>query len=176
MIRDQEVLEMSLQVRILLTLAALVLLPVYSAVASGEVGAFQFTINPASGPQSTAITVTGQGALAGLPVQVMLAVNGETGDGALTVVQVDPDAGGNFSAVVVVPANTSDGRYAVRAEQRDIQGTLLRYYWAGFTVGPILNPTTGGLRETSLALAAVLAALLVGMMAFQGMRLALRRP
>jgi dihydroorotate dehydrogenase len=37
MIRDQEVLEMSLQVRILLTLAALVLLPVYSAVASGEV-------------------------------------------------------------------------------------------------------------------------------------------
>lgn len=167
---------MSLRVRILLTLAALLLLPAYSAVASDDGSMFHFSVSPLSGPQNTPITVSGQGALAGLPVQVMLAVNGETGDGALTVVQVDPDPGGNFTAVVTVPATATDGRYAVRAEQRDIQGTLLRYYWAGFTVGPVLNPTTGGLRETSLALAAILAALLVGMMAFQGMRLALRRP
>ena len=166
---------MFLKVRILLTLAALLLLPVYSAVAGEEDVALRFTVSPASGPQSTPITVTGQGSLVGLPVQVMLATNGETGDGALTVVQVDPDASGSFSAALTVPADAVDGRYAVRAEQRDTQGTLLRYYWVGFSVGPILNPTTGGVRETTLTLTAILAALLVGMMAFQGVRLALRR-
>jgi hypothetical protein len=107
----------------------------------------------------------------------MLATNGETGEGALTVVQVDPDAGGNFTAVVTVPADTPAGRYAVRAEQR-IPDIGRVYWWAGFTVGTttILIPTTGGVREASFALAGILAALLVGMMAFQGVRLALRRP
>lgn len=166
---------MSLKVRILLTLAALLLLPVYSAMAGEELTALRITISSASGPQGTQIAVTGQGAKVGVPVQVMIAANGDTGKGALAVVQVDPDAGGNFAATLTVPADAVDGRYAVRAEQRNPQGSLLQYSWIGYSVGPILNPATGGLRETSLTLAAVLAALLVGLMAFQGMRLALRR-
>lgn len=169
---------MSLRVRVLLTLAALLLLPVYSAVASdGGVG-FRIAVSPSSGPPGTPITVTGQGALVGLPVQVMLVVNGQTGEGALTVAQVEPDASGNFTAVVTVPADTPSGRYAVRAEQRDIHGMGLVFWWAGFTVGTttILIPTTGGVPEASSGLAVILAALLVGMMAFQGVHRALRHP
>jgi len=166
---------MSLKVRFLLTLAALLLLPAYSALAGEELNALSINISPTSGPQSTQIAVTGQGANPALPIQVMIVTNGDTGEGALTVVQVDPDASGNFAATVAVPVGATDGRYAVRAEQRSAQGGLLQFAWVGFSVGLILNPATGGLRETSLTLTAILAALLVSLMAFQGMRLALRR-
>jgi len=167
---------MSLKLRVLLTLAVLALLPAYSALASGEVTALSFTINPTGGPQGTPITVSGQGAQVGLPVQVMLVVDGETGAGALALVQTMPDANGNFTATLTVPAEAAAGRYAVRAEQRNAQGGLVQYYWISFSVGPILSPVTGGLRGSSLTLAGVLAAILVGLITFQGVRLALRRP
>lgn len=166
---------MSLTVRIVLTLIVLALLPAYSVLASGEVTGLSFTINPSGGPQGTPVTVSGQGAQAGLPVQVMLVTDGETGAGALAFVQAMPDANGNFTATLTVPAEATAGRYAVRAEQRDAQGALVQYYWITFNVGPTLVPVTGGWQSNSLTLAGALAALLVGLIAFQGVRLALRR-
>jgi hypothetical protein len=166
---------MSFAMRIMLTVFMLALLPAYAALASGEVSALSFTINPSGGPQGTPITVSGQGAQVGLPVQVMLVTDGETGAGTLALVQAMPDANGNFSATLTVPAEAAAGRYAVRAEQRDAQGSLVQYYWISFNVGPTLVPVTGGWSSGSVTLAAVLAALLVGLVAFQGMRLALRR-
>jgi hypothetical protein len=166
---------MSLNVRILLTLAVLLLLPAYAATAGAEGITLRISISPSSGPQGTDIAVTGEGAQVGIPVQVMIASNGETGEGALAIVQVDPDASGRFAATIKVPPGAVDGRYAVRAEQRSAQGGLLQYYWASFGVGPVLSGISGGLRGVSLTLTATLAAILVGLMAFQGVRLALRR-
>jgi hypothetical protein len=163
---------MSLNVRILLTLAVLLLLPAYAATAGAEGITLRISISPSSGPQGTDIAVTGEGAQVG---QVMIASNGDTGEGALAIVQVDPDASGRFAATIKVPPGAVDGRYAVRAEQRSAQGGLLQYYWASFGVGPVLSGISGGLRGVSLTLTATLAAILVGLMAFQGVRLALRR-
>jgi len=166
---------MSIRMRILLTVLALMLLPAYSAVAGAEGTALQININPISGPQGTNIAVTGTGAQVNLPVQVMLVIDGETGEGAVTVVQVDPDANGGFAANLVVPADLVDGRYALRAEQRTLQGSLLQYYWVTFTVGNVLIPETGGLPGTTMTITAILAALLVSLLLFQGSRLVLRR-
>ncbi|MGQ9792642.1 MAG: hypothetical protein ACUVSF_03060 [Anaerolineae bacterium] len=69
-----------------------------------------FTINPSGGPQGTPITVSGQGAQAGLPVQVMLVTDGETGVGMLAAVQAMPDANGDFTATLTVPAEVAAGR------------------------------------------------------------------
>lgn len=166
---------MSIRLRIVLTLVTLLLLPVYSSVAGAETGTtLRISVSPVSGPQETAVAVTGTGAQVGTPVQVMIASDGNTGAGALTVVQVDPDSSGNFAATIVVPADALDRRYAVRAEQRTAQGSLHQYYWATFTVGNVLIPETGGLQGTSLTLTAVLAALLVSLMLFQGTRLAVK--
>ncbi len=166
---------MSMRLRIVLTLATLLLLPVYSSVAGAETGTtLRISISPVSGPQETAIAVTGAGAQVGTPVQVMIASDGNTGAGALTVVQVDPDSSGDFTATIVGPADALDGRYSVRVEQRTAQGSLLQYYWASFTVGNVLIPETGGLQGTSLTVTAVLAALLVALMFFHGTRLAVK--
>jgi len=164
---------MSLWTRILLTMLVLMLLPGYAAVAGAEGTTLQINISPITGPSGTNIAVTGTGAQADLPVQVMLVSDGETGDGAITVVQVDPDTNGGFAANLVVPANAVDGRYAVRAEQRSLQGTLLQFYWVSFSVGDVLIPETGGLPGTTFTLTAILAALLVLGLIFQGTRLVL---
>ncbi len=179
---------MSLAMRVVPLLFVLVLLPAYSALA--EVITLNFTINPTAGPQGTPIAVSGQGAQVGLPVQVMLVTDGETGAGVLALVQATPDANGNFTAILTVPAEAAAGRYAVRAEQRNAWGGLVQFYWISFNVtGPpvvteppvvaeppaALIPVTGGEQEGSVAPTAVLAALLVGLVAFQGVRLALRR-
>jgi len=162
-----------MRLRILLTLATLLLLPAYASVAGAETGTtLRISVSPVSGPQETANAVTGTGAQMGTPVQVMIASDGNTGAGALTVVQVDPDSSGNFAATIVVPADALDGRRAVRAEQRTAQGSLHQYYWATFTVGNVLIPETGGLQGTSLTVTAVLAALVVALMLFHGTRLA----
>ena len=166
---------MSMRLRIVLTLATLLLLPAYSSMAGAETGTtLRISISPVSGPQETAIAVTGTGAQVGTPVRVMIASDGNTGAGALTVVQVDPDSTGNFAATVVVPTDALDGRRAVRAEQRTDQGSLHQYYWATFTVGNGMIPETGGLQGTSLTVTAVLAVLLVALMFFQGTRLAVK--
>jgi hypothetical protein len=166
---------MSLRIRILLSLLVLMLLPTYAALAGAEGTTLQFSISPISGPGGTNIAVTGAGAQTDLPVQIMLVTNGETGDGAVTVVQVDPDANGGFAANLVVPAATADGRYAVRAEQRSLQGSLLQYYWVSFSIGDVLIPETGGIPTTTLTITAVLAALLVSGLLIHGTRLALRQ-
>ena len=166
---------MSLRVRILLTVAALLLLPVYSATAGDDATPLRITISPMGGPHSSQITVAGLGAQVGVPVQVMITADGNAGEGALTAIQVDPAASGGFAAAITVPADATAGRYAVRAEQRNAQGAVLQYYWVGLRVGSVLNPATGALPETALTLTAILATLLMGLMAFQGVRLALRR-
>ena len=166
---------MSLWTRILLTALVLMLLPAYAAVAGAQGTGLQISISPITGPGGTNIAVTGTGAQVDLPIQVMLVTSGETGDGALTVVQVDPDVNGGFAANLVVPASTADGRYAVRAEQRSLQGSLLQFYWVSFSVGDVLIPETGGLPGTTLTITAILAALLVLGLLFQGTRLVLHR-
>ncbi|MCS7259594.1 MAG: hypothetical protein NZ765_02265 [Anaerolineae bacterium] len=186
---------MSSWIRVVLIVMVLTLVPIYSALA--QVPTLQFTISPTSGAQGTPITVTGQGAQAGLPVQVMLVTDGDTGMGMLAQVQVEPDAAGNFTATLTVPADAREGRYAVRAEQRGTWG-LIHYYWTTFTIGPavmpvaptvtpvvpavvtpvatpIVMPVTGGQQDISSLPYAIFAALLVLLIAGQGARSALRQ-
>lgn len=174
---------MSFGMRVLLILMALTLAPAYSALA--QVPTLQFTISPTSGVQGTPITVTGQGAQVGLPVQVMLVTDGDTGMGMLAQVQVEPDVGGNFVATLTVPSDAREGRYAVRAEQRGAWG-LIHYYWTTFTIGPavipvapavtpvatpvVVMPVTGGQQENTPLPYAMLAVFLVLLIAGQGVR------
>lgn len=169
---------MFLRAVIAVTLIAILLIPVSPAIAGGETDTtLRITISPINGDPGTDIAVTGEGAKAGTPVKVMIVTNGDTGQGAIAEVQVDPADDGTFSATVVVPDGTADGSYAVRAEQRNQGGGLIQYWWVGFQVGggDALLPVTGTLPGTSIAITAVLAALLVAGLAVQGVRRALRR-
>jgi hypothetical protein len=167
---------MSLRVMATLTLAALLLLPVSAVWAGGET-TLRITISPISGDPGVSIAVTGLGAQAGIPVKVMLVTNGDTGEGSIADVSVNPAADGTFSATLVVPEGTKDGSYAVRAEQRNKNGGLIHFWWVGFNVGGggALLPVTGTLPGTSIAFTTVLAALLVAALTFQGVRRLLRR-
>ncbi len=167
---------MSLRVMLALTLAALLLLPIATVWAGGET-TLRITISPISGDPGVSIAVTGQGAQAGLPVKVMLVTNGDTGEGSIADVSVNPAADGTFSATLVVPKDAQNGSYAVRAEQRKQNGSLIQFWWVGFNVGGggALLPVTGTLPGTSIAFTTVLAALLVAALAFQGVRRLLRR-
>jgi hypothetical protein len=157
----------------MLTLAALLLLPAYSALAgAGASASLQFTMNPAGGPPGTTVLVSGCGAVTGIPVQVLLAANGDAGSGAIALVQVDPAVDGTFQARLGVPASLADGRYAIRVEQRNTQGGILQFAWLGFNAGATLLPETGALRNASLTtVPTVLAALLASMLVFQSSRL-----
>ncbi len=167
---------MSLRVMLALTLAALLLLPISTVWAGGET-TLRITISPISGDPGVSIAVTGQGAQAGLPVKVMLVTNGDTGEGSIADVSVNPAADGTFSATLVVPKDAQTGSYAVRAEQRKQNGSLIQFWWVGFSVGGggALLPVTGTLPGTSIAFTTILAALLVVALAFQGVRRLLRR-
>jgi len=167
---------MSARSLMVLTIAAVLLLPVSAALAGGE-ATLRISISPINGDPGTDIAVTGQGAQTGSSVAVMLVSNGDTGDGNIAQVQVDPAADGTFSATIKVPDNTTDGRYAVRAEQRTSEGSLIHFWWVGFQVGggDALLPVTGTLPGTSITITAALAALLVGGLGFQGVRRAMRR-
>jgi len=159
-------------------LALVLLLPTSIAFAGGETDAtIRITISPINGDPGTDIAVTGEGAKSGTPVQVMIVSNGDTGQGEIAKVDVTPAEDGTFSATVTVPEGTSDGSYAVRAEQRNQGGGLIHYYWVGFQVGggDALLPVTGTLPGTSITITAALAALLVIVMAVQGTRRVLRR-
>ena len=155
----------------------LLLLVTSSALAGGEETTLRITISPVSGDPGTDIAVTGEGARAGIPVKVMIVTNGDTGEGAIAEVEVDPAEDGTFSATIVVPEGTADGSYAVRAEQRNQGGGLIHYWWVGFQVGggEALLPETGTLPGTSITVTAALAALLVAGLVAQGVRRALRR-
>jgi len=169
---------MSFRVAVIIVLVIVLLLPTSSAFAGGETDAtIRITISPVNGDPGTGIAVTGEGAKAGIPVQVMIVSNGDTGQGEIAKVEVTPAQDGAFSATIVVPEGTSDGSYAVRAEQRNQGGGLIHYYWVGFQVGggDALLPVTGTLPGTSITITAALAALLVIVMAVQGTRRVLRR-
>jgi len=162
----------------IIILAIVLLLPTSSAFAGGETDAtIRITISPINGDPGTDIAVTGEGAKPGILVQVMIVSNGDTGQGEIAKVEVTPAEDGAFSATVTVPEGTSDGSYAVRAEQRNQGGGLIHYYWVGFQVGGgnALLPVTGTLPGTSITITAALAALLVIVMAVQGTRRVLRR-
>ena len=159
-------------------LALVLLLPTSIAFAGGDTDAtLRITISPINGDPGTDIAVTGEGAKPGTPVQVMIVANGDTGQGEIAKVDVTPAEDGTFSTTITVPEGTSDGSYAVRAEQRNQGGGLIHYYWVGFQVGggDALLPVTGTLPGTSITITAALAALLVIVMAVQGTRRVLRR-
>jgi len=157
---------MSLRVRIMLTLAALLLLPAYSALAGpGASASLQFTIDPAGGPPGTTVRVTGSGAVTGIPVQVLLVPNGDAGSGAIAAVQADPGSDGAFRASLGVPVTLAHGRYAIRVEQRNTQGGILQFAWLGFSAGATMMPEAGALRNSaSTTVPTALAALLVSML------------
>ncbi len=167
---------MARRIIVVLVLAALFLLSVSTALAGGET-TLRISISPINGDPGTDIAVTGTGAKAGIPVKVMIVTNGDTGEGAIAEVTVDPADDGTFSATIVVPDDTADGSYAVRAEQRNEGGGLIHYWWVGFQVGggDVLLPETGTLPGTSITVTVALAALLVAGLIAQGVRRALRR-
>jgi hypothetical protein len=168
---------MQYRVTTLLVMVALVLLCVSPAVAGGEQATLRITISPPNGSPGTDIAVTGEGAKADIAVKVMIVTNGDTGEGVVAEIEVDSEEDGTFSTTISVPEGTSDGSYAVRAEQRNEGGGLIHYYWVGFQVGDgnALLPETGKLPGTSIAITAALAALLVIGLGVQGVRRILRR-
>lgn len=122
-----------------------------------------------------AISVTGSGAKVGVAVNVQIVRDPSSGANALTAVQVMPDANGNFSATVTVPANATTGRYAVRAEQPPGNGALVdQYFWAGICVNQCTGeslgsmlPDTGG-AAVGISLSLILSGLLVAGLAIRG--------
>ena len=169
---------MSLRMLMAVMLAMVLLLPTSAAFAGGETDAtIRIVISPINGDPGTEIAVTGEGAKPGITVRVMIAANGDTGEGEIAGVEVTPAEDGTFSATITVPEGTPDGSYAVRAEQRNQGGGLIHYYWVGFQVGGgnALLPVTGTLPGTSVTVTAALAALLVIVLAIQGTRRTLRR-
>jgi hypothetical protein len=152
-------------------LFVLLLFLAFGVAASGEADAtLRITISPVNGDPGTEIAVTGEGARSGIPVKVMIVTNGDTGEGFIAEVEVDPAEDGAFSTNIAVPEGTADGSYAVRAEQRSDGGSLIHYWWVGFQVGgsAALLPVTGTLPGTTVTITAALAALLVGGLLFQG--------
>jgi hypothetical protein len=157
---------MSLRVRIMLTLAALLLLPAYSALAgAGASTNLQFSMNPAGGPPGTTVWVNGSGAVTGVPVHVMLVLSGDARSDTLAAVQADPRGDGSFQASVGVPKDLPNGRYAMRVEQRSTQGGVLQFAWLGFSAGTATVQEAGALRNSaSTTVPTALAALLISML------------
>lgn len=169
---------MSTRIVIAIALSILLLLPASVVFAGGGRGpTLRIAISPIAGDPGTEIAVTGQGAQAETPVQVLIVANGDTGQGEIARLEVTPAPDGTFAATITVPEGTAHGGYAVRAEQRNQSGGLIQYWWVGFQVGGgnALLPVTGTLPGTSITVTAALAALLVAGLAFQGTRRALRR-
>jgi hypothetical protein len=168
----------SFRIVVAIAIAAVLLLPASAAVAGGETDTtLRITISPVNGEPGTDIAVTGEGAQAGIPVQVMIVEDGDTGEGVIAEAEMDPADDGAFSVTITVPDGTADGSYAVRAEQRSEGGGVIHYWWVGFQVGDgnALLPETGTLPGTSITITATLAALLVLVLVGQGVRRALRR-
>ncbi len=169
---------MSIRLVFAITLVMVLSVPVSVALAGGETEqTLRISISPISGDPGTNIAVTGEGARPDIAVKVMMVEDGDTGEGVISQVEVDPADDGKFSATVSVPEGTKDGSYAVRAEQRTQSGGLIHYWWVGFQVGSggALLPVTGTLPGTSITVTAALAALLVVALVGQGVRRALRR-
>lgn len=121
---------------ILLGLALLVGHPAFAGGGSGDAPVnLRISINPVQGNANTAITVSGSGADPSTSVSIALAPQTDTAANALATVQANPNADGTFSATLTVPANTSDGQYAVRAEQTGPSGQAFQFYWHLFNVG-----------------------------------------
>lgn len=140
---------------------------------SGAAVSIRMAITPLQGVAGTAISVSGTGADPALAVVVALAPQADSSAGALVATTVKPAADGTFSASLTVPANTADGRYAVRVEQLDSAGKLQQYYWNAFTVGAgggdNLLPVTGTVPGTPLTITATLALLLTAGMVLRGL-------
>jgi hypothetical protein len=159
------------------TLVMLLCLPAPLALAAGEAApTLRIIISPLGGFPGTDITVIGEGARPGIPVQVLLVEDGDTGAGPINQGEVDPADDGNFLTSLAVPEGTENGKYAVRAEQRNQAGGLIHYWWVGFQVGDVpLLPISGGLPGTAFSLTATLTPLLAAALIGQGIRRALRR-
>jgi hypothetical protein len=89
-------------------LAMVLLLPTSAAFAGGETDAtIRIVISPINGDPGTEIAVTGEGAKPGITVRVMIAANGNTGEGEIAGVEVTPAEDGTFSATITVPEGTA---------------------------------------------------------------------
>lgn len=140
---------------------------------SGAAVSIRVGITPLQGQVGTSISVSGTGANPALDVVVALSPQGDSSAGALATITAKPAADGTFSATLTVPANTADGRYAVRVEQLDSAGKLQQYSWNAFTVGAgggdNLLPVTGTVPGTPLTITATLALLLSAGMVLRGL-------
>jgi hypothetical protein len=127
----------------------------------------RITITPLQGNPGAVISVSGSGADPALKVFVTLSPQADSATGALATVEATPASNGTFTASLTIPAGTTDGYYAVRAEQFSPRGSVLQYYWNGFIVGsggagPLL-PGAGGVPEPALPLVTTGLALLLVM-------------
>ena len=143
--------------------------PVYAG--DGSVS-LRIVISPVVGQAGTEINVSGTGAEPSQPVHLSLTGQDAATGSAVLETKVTPNPDGTFSATLVVPASTADGRYVVNAEQFNAGGNLQQFYWNAFTVGnccsEALLPETGSVPGTPFTVTAALAMLLIVGMAVRG--------
>jgi hypothetical protein len=160
----------------------LVLAPVALAGGGQDDFTIRLTISKTFAAPGDAITVSGSGAQPGEVVAVLIVPDPSSGANALASVEVTPDAGGNFSTSITVPATAATGRYAIRAEQPPGYGDFVdQFFWAGIcvnqctgeTLGSML-PDTGGAVPGGAALSMLLSGLLVSGLVIRGVGRAAR--
>jgi len=138
----------------------------------GTARTLRITISPVLGDPGTEVDIQGTGANPDFDVVIALAPQADSAEGAFATVTVTPAADGTFSTSFTIPENMTDGRYFLRAEQISDTGSVLQYYWNGFTVGAApagaLLPETGAIPGTPFTVTAMLALLLLTGMVLRG--------
>lgn len=159
---------------ILLTVVAFMAGPVFAE--QGALVNLKINISPFQGEAGTAIAVDGSGAQAGETVRVTLSTDSAASTNALASVEATPAADGTFNTSLTVPAELTEGKYYVRAEQT--VGGSTYYYYNSFRVGAVANatllPTTGSFMGTPLTVTALLALVLLSGMVVKGFHGAFR--
>jgi len=130
----------------------------------GESNTLRITISPVTGDVGTVVDVSGTGANPNFEVVVTLAPQADSADGAFAFTTVSPADDGSFDTTLTIPEDMTEGHYFLRAEQFTDTGSVLQYYWNGFTVGAVaesaLLPETGTLPGTPFTISASLGLLL----------------
>jgi hypothetical protein len=102
--------------------------------------------NMSSVPSATGsnmITVNGSGARPNLPVSVALVARANILGPAISSVTVQPNAQGDYTAILSVPSGDMSTGYVIRSEQiNPPTGHVLQYWWESLTAGNLIPSTT----------------------------------
>ena len=132
----------------------------------------RISIQAFSGSIGEEVTVEGTGANVKSPVILSFSSQPHTSEAAFVTQSVTPNSDGSFTGSLVVPNEMSSGRYYIRGEQFDSDGTVLQYYYNEFVVNPTteaaLLPVTGTVPGTSLTITTTLALLIILAMGYFG--------